>query len=189
VTNLRLGNPEIASFDADAVVIGVVSTDSDVGLAPGAESVDRAFDGTLAAVLTGLGATGEAGEVTKIPTFGKLAAPVVVAVGLGAPAEGASFDGEALRRAAGAALRALAGSGSAAVVLPAVTADDVTAVAAGALLGNYAYLAYRTGNGHKRPVAEVTIVSDGVEGAEAAARRAEGPSHWSATSSTLRRPT
>ena len=172
MTNLRLGNPEIASFDADAVVIGVVSTDSDVGLAPGAESVDRAFDGGLAAVLTGLGATGEAGEVTKIPTFGKVAAPVIVAAGLGAPAEGASYDGEVLRRAAGAALRALAGSGSAVIALPAATADDVTAVATGALLGNYAYLAYRTGDGHKLPVAEVTIAA-ALDGAEAAVRRAE----------------
>ncbi|MDN3353251.1 leucyl aminopeptidase [Actinomadura sp. DC4] len=171
MTNLRLGNPEIASFDADAVVIGVVSTDSDVGLAPGAESVDRAFDGGLAAVLAGLGATGEAGEVTKIPTFGKLAAPVLVAVGLGASRE--SFDGETLRRAAGAALRVLAGSGSAAVALPATTVEEVTAVTAGALLGNYAYLNYRTGNGHKQPVAEVTVLSEGVEGADAALRRAE----------------
>jgi leucyl aminopeptidase len=172
VTNLRLGNPEIASFDADAVVIGVVSTDSDVGLAPGAESVGRAFDGGLTAVLTGLGATGATGEVTKLPTFGKLAAPIVVAVGLGAPGEGGSFDGEVLRRAAGAGLRALAGSASVAVVLPAATAEAVTAVTAGALLGNYAYLAYRTGDGHKRPVDEVTIVS-GAEGAEPALRRAE----------------
>jgi leucyl aminopeptidase len=173
VTNLRLGNPEIASFDADAVVIGVVRTDSGVGLAPGAESVDRAFGGGLAAVLTGLGASGEAGEVTKIPSFGKLTAPIVVAVGLGPVAEGASYDAEALRRAAGAALRSLAGSGSAVVALPAATADDVTAVTAGALLGNYSYLAYRTGNGHKRPVAEVTVVGEGIDGAEAAARRAE----------------
>jgi leucyl aminopeptidase len=166
VTNLRLDNPEIASLDVDAVVVGVVSNESDVGLAPGAENVDRAFGGELAAVLSGLGATGEQGEVTKLPTFGKLTAPIVVSVGLGD-----SYDEEALRRAAGAALRSLAGSASVAVVLPASTAGEVTAVTAGALLGNYAYLTYRTGNGHKRPVGDVTIVS-GAD-AEAALRRAE----------------
>jgi leucyl aminopeptidase len=158
VTNLRLANPEIATLDVDAVVIGVVSNDSDIGLAPGAESVDRAFGGELAAVLAGLGATGERGEITKVPTFGKLAAPIVVAVGVGSDA--GSGDVEALRRAAGAALRALAGAGSVAVALPATTADDVTAIAAGALLGNYSYLTYRTGNGHKQPVADVTVISD-----------------------------
>jgi leucyl aminopeptidase len=166
VTNLRLASPEIATLDVDAVVIGVVSIDSNIGLAPGAESVDRAFDGNLAAMLSGLGATGERGEVTKIPTFGKLAAPIVVAVGLGA-----ETDEEALRRAAGAALRSLAGSSSAALALPATTPGEVTAVTAGALLGNYSYLTYRTGNGHKLPVGDVTVVS-GAD-AEPALRRAE----------------
>jgi leucyl aminopeptidase len=166
VTNLRLANPEIASLDVAAVVVGVVSNDSDVGLAPGSEDVDRAFGGELAALLGGLGATGAPGEITKVPSFGKLTAPVVVAVGLGD-----SYDEEALRRAAGAALRALAGSATVAVALPASTAAEVSAVTAGALLGNYAYLTYRTGNGHKRPVGDVTIVS-GTD-AEDALHRAE----------------
>jgi leucyl aminopeptidase len=167
VTNLRLANPEIASLDVDAVVIGVVNNDSDIGIAPGGESVDLAFGGELAAVLAGLGATGDRGEITKLPTFGKLAAPVVVAVGLGS----GPGDAEALRRGAGAALRSLAGTSSVAVALPTTTADDVTAVAAGALLGNYSYLNYRTGNGHKQPVADVTVISDA--DAEDALRRAE----------------
>jgi leucyl aminopeptidase len=166
VTNLRLANPEIASLDVDAVVVGVVSNESDVGLAPGSEDVDRAFGGDLAALLGHLGATGAQGEVTKLPSFGKLTTPVVVSVGLGD-----SYDEEALRRAAGAALRSLAGSATVAVALPASTAAEVSAVAAGALLGNYAYLAYRTGNGHKQPVGDVTIVS-GTD-AEDALRRAE----------------
>jgi leucyl aminopeptidase len=167
VTNLRLANPEIASLDVDAVVIGVVDNDSDIGIAPGGESVDRAFGGELAAVLAGLGATGDRGEITKLPTFGKLAAPIVVAVGLG----NGPVDAEALRRSAGAALRSLAGTSSVAVALPATTAGDVTAVAAGALLGNYSYLNYRTGNGHKQPVADVTVIS--AADAEDALRRAE----------------
>jgi leucyl aminopeptidase len=166
VTNLRLANSEIASLDVDAVVVGVVSTDSDIGLAPGAESVDRAFGGELAAMLSSLGATGERGETIKIPSFGKLAARVVVAVGLGA-----EIDEEALRRAAGAGVRSLAGSASVALALPATTARDVTAVTAGALLGNYSYLNYRTGNGHKQPVGDLTIVSD--VDAQDALRRAE----------------
>jgi leucyl aminopeptidase len=172
VTNLMLANAEIASLDVDAVVIGVTrgGADDGVGLAPGAEDVDRAFDGGLTGVLNGLGATGEQGEVTKVPTFGHLTAPIVVAVGLGGT-DPDDLDDEALRRGAGAALRSLAGSASVAVALPATTDTAVTAVASGALLGNYAYLTYRTGNGHKRPVADVTIVSALDD--EAALKRAE----------------
>ena len=147
-------------------MIGVVNDDADVRLAPGAAAVDQAFDGKLVAALTGVGATGKQGEVTKIPTFGSLAAPVVVAVGLGD-----SYDDESLRRAAGAALRSLAGSASVALLLPAATDEAVAAVTIGALLGNYSYLNYRTGNGHKQPVTHVTVVSEA--DAEEALRRAE----------------
>ncbi|MCO5967055.1 leucyl aminopeptidase [Actinoallomurus soli] len=155
MTNLHLANAQSASLDVDAVVIGVVTDDSGPALAPGAAGVDEAFQGRLVDALSGLGAEGKPGEVTKVPTFGNLAAPLVVAVGLGE-----SYDAEALRRAAGAALRSLAGSGSVAVLLPAATADEVAAVATGALLGNYAFLNYRTGDGHKHPVAEITVVTE-----------------------------
>ncbi|MFL6051377.1 MAG: leucyl aminopeptidase [Actinoallomurus sp.] len=169
MTNLRLASAESASLDVDAVVIGVVTDDSGPALAPGAAGVDEAFQGRLLDALSGLGAAGKAGEVTKVPTFGNLAAPLVVAAGLGE-----SYDAEALRRAAGAALRSLAGSGSVAVLLPAATTDEVAAVASGALLGNYAYLNYRTGNGDKKPVSEITVVTetDTKDDAEAALDRA-----------------
>ncbi|MCO6005655.1 leucyl aminopeptidase [Actinoallomurus purpureus] len=169
MTNLRLASAESASLDIDAVVIGVVTDDSGPALAPGAAGVDEAFQGRLVDALSGLGATGKPGEVTKVPTFGNLAAPLVVAAGLGE-----SYDAETLRRAAGAALRSLAGSGSVAVLLPAATSDEVAAVATGALLGNYAYLNYRTGDGDKRPVSEITVVTEAEadSGARAALDRA-----------------
>jgi leucyl aminopeptidase len=151
------------------VVIGVVTDDSGPALAPGAAGVDEAFQGRLLDALSGLGAAGKVGEVTKVPTFGNLAAPLVVAAGLGE-----SYDAEALRRAAGAALRCVAGSDSVAVLLPAATTDEVAAVASGALLGNYAYLNYRTGNGDKKPVSEITVVTEAAANgdAEAALHRA-----------------
>ncbi|WP_345357875.1 leucyl aminopeptidase [Actinoallomurus liliacearum] len=167
MTNLKLANAQSASLDVDAVVIGVVTDDSGPVLAPGAAGIDEAFQGRLVDALSGLGAGGKAGEVTKVPTFGSLAAPLVVAVGLGE-----SYDAEALRRAAGVALRSLAGSGSVAVRLPAATADEVAAVATGALLGNYAYLNYRTGDGDKRPVSEITVVTETDDEVESALERA-----------------
>jgi leucyl aminopeptidase len=129
--------------EADALVIGVFQgTDGPVP-APGTDEID------LMADLTALGAAGKPEEITKIPTAGRLAVPVIVAVGLGAePADDADRRAylERLRRAAGAAGRELS-SGRAkriAYALPAGQPDEAEAVALGALLGGYAFRKYRT---------------------------------------------
>ena len=141
--------------EADVLVIGVVQTPDGPAAAPGADGVDDALGGTLTATLSALGATGEADELIKIPGGGKLPATVVVAVGLGsAPEGGAPFDAERLRRAAGTALRDLAGnklgvrngqaSKAVALALPAGAPAEAEAVATGALLGAYTYRRYRS---------------------------------------------
>ncbi|GAA2099525.1 leucyl aminopeptidase [Actinomadura alba] len=162
MTTIDLASTSSSAIDVDAVVIGVLSTGSGAALAPGAEDVDRAYDGRLLEILSAMGAGGKAGEVTKLPTLGKLTAPIVVAAGLGE-----SADAESVRRAAGAAVRSLAGSGRVGLALPAASADEIGAVATGALLGNYSFLKYRTGEDHKAPVREFTIVSEATDGAEA----------------------
>ncbi|MGH8775124.1 MAG: leucyl aminopeptidase, partial [Jiangellaceae bacterium] len=70
---------------------------------------------------------------------------------------------EALRRAAGAGTRALAGTESAAFALPADRPDDVAAVVDGVLLGAYSYDEYKTKNG-KSALAAATIVAPSVRG-------------------------
>src|SRR5262245_32415132 len=45
VTNVNLANAAPSTLDVDAVVIGVISTDSGVRLAPGSEDVDQAYGG------------------------------------------------------------------------------------------------------------------------------------------------
>ena len=69
--------------DADALVIGVFQGPDGPVLTLSTDDID------LMAALTALGATGKAEEITKIPTGGQLATPVVVAVGLG-PEPGAA---------------------------------------------------------------------------------------------------
>ncbi|MDQ0786536.1 leucyl aminopeptidase [Streptomyces sp. B3I8] len=147
-------------------MVGVAKGAEGPVVAPGAEAVDTAYDGTLATVLETLGACGAEGEVTKLPAPSGFKAPVVVAVGLGAePEEDASYSAETLRRAAGTAARALAGSRKAAFALPVADAADLGAVAEGVLLGAYAFDAYkengRTGkdakNG-KAPLAEAALL-------------------------------
>lgn len=146
MTALTLSSSSVAGLRADAVVVGVAKGPKGPVPAPGAEAVDAAYGGKLGAVLEALGASGGEGEVTKLPAPDGLKAPLVVAVGLGAaPEKGAGYDTEALRRAAGSAARALAGVKKAAFALPQDVADDTAAVAEGALLGAYAFTAYRGG--------------------------------------------
>ncbi|RSS79951.1 leucyl aminopeptidase [Streptomyces sp. WAC06614] len=165
MTALTLSTAGAATLRADALVVGVAKGPKGPVVALGAEAVDKAFDGKLATVLDALGATGADGEVTKLPAPAGLKVPVVLAVGLGgAPAEDESYDEDALRRAAGAAARALHGTKKAAFALPLEDASAVTAVAEGALLGAYAFTAYQGGEkkdkneGPKAPLAEVALL-------------------------------
>jgi leucyl aminopeptidase len=163
--------------EADAIVIGVTKEAGGALPVPGTKDVDEALGGTLAQTLATLGATGEAGEVTRIPSGGRLAAPLIAAVGMGAAAGGndAAFDPEALRRAAGAAVRALlagrrargTGDMRIALALPARDAAEIGAVALGGLLGGYAFRRYRT---EPAPSADLTVLAHASDAAPAAQR-------------------
>ncbi len=144
MTALTLSTAAAPGLRADAIVIGVVKGAEGPVVAPGAEAVDKAYDGKLAGVLETLGAAGAEGEVTKLPAPAGFKAPLVVAVGLGAePEKDAGFDSEALRKAAGAAARALTGTKKAAFALPLTDAADAGAVAEGVLLGAYSFDTYK----------------------------------------------
>ncbi|MET9069928.1 leucyl aminopeptidase [Streptosporangium sandarakinum] len=171
MTTVRLNSTDNAvSFDTDALVVGVHSSPDGPVPAPGAEGLDDALGGRLAATLDAMGVKGKAGEIAKVPTFGALSAPLLVVVGLGDAPEG-DHDPEALRRAAGVATRALAGTARAALALPAADAGRTGAVALGALLGAYSFDRYRTGDAPTAPVGELTVLSR-AEGAQAAVDRA-----------------
>jgi leucyl aminopeptidase len=108
-TTLSISDSPPRSVDADAVVVGVIQGPDGPIPAPGSEEIDDRLGGSLASTLAALGATGQPEEITKIASGGRLAAPLIVAVGIGTGAGDAStpFDGETLSRAAGAAVRAL----------------------------------------------------------------------------------
>ena len=186
MTSLTLSSASASTAKVDALVIGVARGPKGLVLAPGSDGVAEAFGKGLLPALTGLGATGRADEVTRLATLGATTAPVLVAVGLGdLPAKGGAFDAELLRRAAGAAVRALAGSKKAALALATSggeIAPAVRAVGEGALLGAYSFDRYRTtagdlssGTDRREPVAELLLlVPDAKDrGLVAAVRRAE----------------
>lgn len=171
VTTVRLNSTDNAvSFDTDALVVGVHTGPDGPHPAPGAESLDEALGGRLAATLGAMGVKGRVGEIAKLPTFGALTAPLLAVVGLGDAPEG-GYDPETLRRAAGTATRALAGTSRVALALPAADAERAGAVALGGLLGAYTFTTYRTTGEQTAPVAELTVLS-AADGAQAAIERA-----------------
>ncbi|MFF7767623.1 leucyl aminopeptidase [Streptomyces massasporeus] len=165
MTALTLSTSAAPGLRADAIVIGVAKGAKGPVVAPGAEAVDKAYDGRLAGVLETLGASGGEGEVTKLPAPSGFKTPLVLAVGLGAvPEKDAEYGTEALRKAAGVAARALAGSKKAAFALPLDDAADAGAIGEGALLGAYSFDAYKDNgkdpkakNG-KAPLAEIVLL-------------------------------
>ena len=181
VTKLNLSTSSASAVRVDALIVGVTKVPTDgtarrrrgathavsvAGAADLVESYRRATGTALAQTLTALGATGTAGEVVKLSSSGAAKAPVLVAIGLGesreAPAgeQATPAQREVLRRAAGVALRALAGTGTVALALPATDAAAVGAVAEGAALGGYTFHRYRfaSKDSLKEPVREATVL-------------------------------
>ena len=175
---ISLSDKDLKSVKADALVIGVGRGADGPVLAEGSP-LPRALRSQLVDVLSGLGVTGATDQVVKVPAGKDLDAAVLVLTGLGAVPTGKArgYDHEVLRRAAGAATRALAGTGSVALSLPTADADGVAAVAEGALLGAYSFTRHRAHSAgeQKAPVADITVVTPLArdKAANAAASRAQ----------------
>jgi len=145
---LTVSTGDARSARADAIIIGVTEGPDGPVPAHGAQDVDGALGGSLATTLAALGATGKQDELTRIASGGAIAAPLIVAVGLGTADTdhgGERARLESLRRAAGSAVRALTGKAqSIALSLPARDEAETEAVALGALLGRYTFTRYRS---------------------------------------------
>ena len=180
MTTISIQSGPVAEAAADALIVGVYKVGEGIALSPGAAAVDEALGGTLAETLGTLGATGAAEETTRVATAGKLAAPLLVAVGLGEAGDGEVVGArglEDLRRSVGAAVRSLAGKEKAAIALADSGAEVLAATAEGAAFGAYAYDGLKTGDAaaRKAPVAEIVLVTTTAPDAEtqAAAARAQ----------------
>jgi leucyl aminopeptidase len=139
---LRLTDASVATATVDALVVGTACGEGGPRLLPGNEEVEAAFDGGLADLLMVLGARGKADEVIKVPTRGAISAPLLIATGLGEV--NGEPSSEQVRRAAGAAARALSGKSRALTTLSRI---DLASAAEGTALGCYAFTAYRSRNG------------------------------------------
>ncbi|MET3811137.1 leucyl aminopeptidase [Arthrobacter sp. UYEF3] len=142
----------------DALVVGVgQGTDGPVLLdnplsAKAAEA--------LAESLVVLGLTGAADQAHRLPGLPEAGASVLVLAGVGKVAAGTPLSEEALRRAAGSAVRQLAGVATVTLALPTPDLAAVAAVAEGAAMGAYSFTDYRTAkDGLKDPVKSVRILT------------------------------
>ena len=158
MTSLSLSSADLATLATDALVVATAPVGGRrkgvtiVGAAAGLKATPKK---RLEESLAALGATGKAGDIVRIPGSGITAATVILAVGVGA----GPWTDETLRRAAGNAVRALAGTRRAALALPVETAAAVDAVAQGALMGAYSYDAFRVDSKaeQKSPVDRITL--------------------------------
>ena len=171
MTTLSLSSADLATLTTDALVVAtspVGGRRKGVTLVGAATGLKAAARKRLEESLAALGATGKPGDLVRVPGAGIASAPVIVAVGVGS----GPWTDEALRRAAGNAIRSLAGTRRAALALPSETASAVDAIAQGALLGAYSYDAYRVDSksSSKAPVDRITVhVADAKDAATTAA--------------------
>ncbi|MFZ4510301.1 MAG: leucyl aminopeptidase [Candidatus Nanopelagicales bacterium] len=166
MTSIALTTTPVTTLDVDALIVGI--TDEGKKHVEGPPALPDAVRVSLEKSLEALGATGKLGEITRIPGTGLVKARMIVAVGLG---DARILDDEKARRTAGAALRSLAGVTSVGIVVTAPDGPRIEAVAEGALLGNYAFHAFRGASAASQPapVQKIVITGDPKDKDQAAA--------------------
>ena len=187
-TTASLRNSRPSGVRADVVVIGVYGApesstgrrdkgrtrggkDRTITPAPGSADVVDAFGKGFVESLGDIGASTKVGATCKLPSAGKVKAPMVLTVGLG-PEPTGEADLDVLRRAAGAAARATAGKDTVALALPASTDEQIRAVVEGALLGSYAFDRYLASKAEH--VGEFVVISDVARSRSARSALADG---------------
>ena len=143
---------------SDVLVLGLSSKAGKLTIHPNIELIPSLAHDTkkLLAILGDLGATGKVDEVTKV----SFSTPrLILFTGFGTTA--ATYSHETLRRAAGAATRALAGQAQADFALPVTNEADFAAVAEGIALGAYEFIEFRgsSKSEQKAPLKSATIIS------------------------------
>jgi leucyl aminopeptidase len=147
-----------AAVELLAVPIGTGGT-----FGPGADAVDTALGGGLAAFLAEAGFEGTLGETLAVPTAGKLRAKAAILVGVGEPGA-LTLDG--VRRAAAAIARRASKAASVGTTLASLSgtdldpADAAQALAEGFVLGGYQYLEYK-GDASPSKLKKVTVIGAG----------------------------
>ena len=143
-----------APKSTDAILVPVLLGEEGPEL-PASPLLDDAALRAVLTSLTAVGATGKAGEVTRVPAPEGAAGTSVIAVGLGDPEE---LTDETVRRAAGCAARSLTGLKT---VSTSLGVFGLAAAVEGIALGAYNYRGIRGGaEDNGTPVGKVVFVGD-----------------------------
>jgi len=169
VADLTLSGKNPTALQVDALVVGTCSTSD--GVAVVADQLPADLVRQIEELAPRLGVSGATDEVRKLPAGDGIKADVLVLTGLGERDADGTFGREALRGAAGAAVRDLAGTGSVAIALPSVDEEELGAVVEGALLGAYSYTRYRGADvaAKRAPVGSIQVVTSFARSARAKA--------------------
>ena len=158
----------------DVLVLGLSAKAGKLSIHPNISHLPEIAGDTkkLLDILNDLGATGEVDEVIKVPYSQPR---MIVFTGFGATA--VNYSPETLRRAAGAATRALTGISQADFALPITDIAEFSAVAEGVTLGAYDFTDFRGSSkaSQKAPLQSANIVSllGSASATKAALKRAE----------------
>lgn len=140
MTTYTLRNASPAKTRADVVVVGITKGAKGPTTAEGGEDVSTAYGRKFRPLLSSLGFTGKAGETMKVPTNGMINAPILLLVGLG---DKKALSPAVVRRAAGAAARAVGNAASVAIALPSDSPELIRAATEGYLLGGYTFTDFK----------------------------------------------
>jgi len=149
---------------SENLVVGLASSDGALVIESGTLSLSSK---ALLAILDDLGATGSREEVIKVPAPAGLSARLLIFTGLGEATKGSVYPHEVLRRAAGAATRALAGKKNADFALPHNDDETFAAIAEGVGLASYSFIEHRGASkaDQKAPLGTGNIISKNAESA------------------------
>ncbi len=156
MTTVTLTDRQADKISAPVLVVMTHQQDKKAVVSDAA--LDDAVVEAINASLEALEASGAADEVVRLT--GIAGAPaLVLASGSGLDHVATDTDTEAVRRAAGAAARALTDKPHAAYGFPCSTSALTTATVEGALFGSYEYTAYRATGSKPAPLGKVTVSS------------------------------
>src|SRR4051812_16961071 len=154
VPSLSLSSSSSPSSPSAVIVIGARVSDgaAEIVASDGYGPTVGGYDG-VAAQLIAVGFTGGRDELVRLP--GVAGGHPIAVIGLPH-----NLDGDALRYAAGSAVRQLAGVESVTIALPLDDRELVAAVLEGAALGSYAFTEYRHAStaAVKAPVSTIEVV-------------------------------
>ncbi len=156
--SLNVADQLVAKNKSDALIVLAVQDGDHAQVAATPALAPEAREHIDANLLT-LSATGAADEIVRLAGVPGVQGTVVV-TGSGLSSVPSDDDTEALRRAAGAAVRAVAGKATTvAVAFPSASAVQVVAAAEGALFGSYNFTTYKSNGGDTKQISKITVLT------------------------------